>query len=285
LDVTTARQVTEVVTDHGEGPFWDRAAGRLLAVDMLAGAVVAVVPGGDVSRYEVGGVAAAVRAREAGGYVLATERGFQRYTADFTPDGPPIAAFDDPAIRMNDGGCDPRGRFYCGTMAYAMTPGAGVLYRLDPDLTVHPVLTGVTISNGIQWPADGHRVYYNDTPTGRVDRYAFDPDAGTFGARETLAVVDPAHGQPDGMALDAEGGVWVALWGGGAVHRYAGDGTLTERIAVPARQTTACAFDDGTTLFITTSRDGLGDEAESGAGAVFAVDVGVEGARPYAFTG
>src|SRR6185369_2417490 len=136
LDVTTARQVTGVITHHGEGPFWDAAAGRLLAVDMLAGAVLAVTPGGDAARYELGGVAAAIRAREAGGYVLATERGFQRYTADFTPDGPPIAAFDDPAIRMNDGGCDARGRFYCGTMAYDVTPGAGVLYRLDPDLTV-----------------------------------------------------------------------------------------------------------------------------------------------------
>jgi sugar lactone lactonase YvrE len=285
VDVTTARQVTEVVTHHGEGPFWDRVAGRLLVVDMLAGAVVAVIPGGDVSRLEVGGVAAAVRARQSGGYVLATERGFQRYTADFTPDGPPIPAFDDPAIRMNDGGCDPQGRFYCGTMAYAVTPGAGVLYRLDPDLTVHEVLTGVTISNGVQWPDGDRHVYYNDTPTGRVDRYAFDPRTGTFGDRGTLAVVDPERGQPDGMALDAEGGVWVALWGGGAVHRYASDGTLTERIEVPARQTTACAFGDGTTMFITTSRDGLGDAAESGAGAVFAVDVGVAGARPYAFAG
>jgi len=281
--VTTARQVTEVITHHGEGPFWDAAAGRLLAVDMLAGAVLAVTPGGDAARYELGGVAAAIRAREAGGYVLATERGFQRYTADFTPDGPPIVAFDDPAIRMNDGGCDPQGRFYCGTMAYAATPGAGTLYRLDPDLSVHEVLTGVTISYGIQWPAEG--VYYNDTPTGRVDRYAFDPGTGTFGARETLAAIDPAHGRPDGMALDAEGGVWVALWGGGAVHRYAGDGTLTAQIAVPARQTTACTFGDDTTLFITTSRDGLGDQAEPGAGAVFAVDAGVRGARPYAFAG
>ncbi|WP_433380052.1 SMP-30/gluconolactonase/LRE family protein [Actinoplanes sp. CA-142083] len=281
--MTTARQVTDVVTEHGEGPFWDAAAGRLLVVDMLAGAVVAVTPA--VSRYEVGRVAAAIRARAGGGYVLATERGFQLYTADFTPDGPPITAFDDPAIRMNDGGCDARGRFYCGTMAYDVTPGAGVLYRLDPDLSVHRVLTGVTISNGIQWSADGNHAYYNDTPTGRVDRYAFDPGTGTFGDRETLATIEPEHGQPDGMALDAEGGIWVALWQGGAIHRYASDGTLTARIAVPARQTTACAFDDGTTLFITTSREGLGNEAESGAGAVFAVDAGVAGARPYAFAG
>jgi sugar lactone lactonase YvrE len=283
LDVTTAEQVTEVVTHHGEGPFWDKTAGRLLLVDMLAGAVVAV--GAAVTRYEVGGVAAAIRARAGGGYVLATERGFQLFKADFTPDGPPIPAFADPAIRMNDGGCDPQGRFYCGTMAYAATPGAGTLYRLDPDLTVHEVLTGVTISNGVQWPLSGDQVYYNDTPTGRVDRYAFDPVRGAFGDRETLASIDPAQGQPDGMALDAEGGVWVALWRGGAIHRYASDGTLTERITVPARQTTACTFGDGTNLYITTSRDGLGDAAESGAGAVFAVDAGVAGARPYAFAG
>jgi sugar lactone lactonase YvrE len=280
LDVTTAKQVTEVVTQHGEGPFWDAEAGRLLVVDMLAGAVVAVTP--SVSRYEVGGVAAAVRARAGGGYVLATERGFQFYTPDFTPDGPPIAAFDDPAIRMNDGGCDPQGRFYCGTMAYAVTPGAGTLYRLDPDLSVHPVLTGVTISNGVQWHADGRHVYYNDTPTGRVDRYDFDPSAGMFGNRRTFATIDPDHGQPDGMALDDEGGVWVALWGGGAVHRYDAAGALTERIELPAAQVTACTF-GGTTLYITTSREGLGEAAEAAAGAVFAVETGVRGAAQHPF--
>jgi sugar lactone lactonase YvrE len=280
VDVGKAKQVTDVVTHHGEGPFWDEAAGRLLIVDMLAGALVALTPTGDVSRYEVGGVAAAIRARRGGGYVLATERGFQLYTADLTPDGPPIAAFDDPAIRMNDGGCDPQGRFYCGTMAYAETPGAGTLYRLDPDLTVQPTLTGVTISNGLQWAADGHHAYYNDTPTGRISRYTFDPTAGTFARRETVAEVK----QPDGMALDAEGGVWVALWGSGEIHRYAPDGTLTEQVTVPASQTTACTF-AGTTLYITTSRDGLGDKAEPGAGAIFAADVGVTGAPQHAFAG
>jgi sugar lactone lactonase YvrE len=276
VDVSAAEQVTDVVTMHGEGPFWDAAAGRLLVVDMLAGAVVALTPSGETSRYELGGVAAALRARQGGGYVLANEHGFQLYTADFTPDGPPIVAFDDPAIRMNDGGCDPQGRFYCGTMAYDSTPGAGTLYRLDPDLTVHPVLTGVTISNGIQWAGD--TVYYNDTPSNRIARYTFDPAAGTLADPVPLVSVD----QPDGMAMDAEGGIWVALWGGGAIHRYAPDGTLTEQVTVPARQTTACTF-AGTTLYITTSRDGLGDNAEPGAGAIFAADVGVTGAPQPAF--
>jgi sugar lactone lactonase YvrE len=281
LDVTTANQITDSCTEHGEGPFWDSARDRLLLVDMLRGAVVAV-DGDATRRYELGGVVAALRARQSGGYVVATERGFQLYSPDFEPDGPGVAAFDDPAIRMNDGGCDPQGRFYCGTMAYAMTPGAGTLYRLDPDLSVHPVLTGVTISNGVQWDADGRHVYYNDTSTGRVDRYDFDPGTGTFTDRRTFAAVDDDQGAPDGMALDDEGGVWVALWGGGAVHRYAPDGTLTERIELPVRQVTACTFGDAT-LYITTSREGLGDDAEPAAGAVFSAETGVHGATQHAF--
>jgi sugar lactone lactonase YvrE len=188
---------------------------------------------------------------------------------------------------MNDGGCDPQGRFYCGTMAYDETPGAGTLYRLDPDLSVHVVLTRVTISNGLQWPADGRHVYYNDTPTGRVDRYDFNPATGTFGDRTNLATLEPDQGAPDGMALDADGGVWVALWGGAAVHRYDATGALTDRIELPARQVTACAFGgpDGTTLFITTSREGLGSAAEPEAGAVFAAETGVRGAPVYTFAG
>jgi sugar lactone lactonase YvrE len=170
-------------------------------------------------------------------------------------------------------------------MAYAATPGAGTLYRLDPDLSVHPVLTGVTISNGIQWAADRKHVYYNDTPTGRVDRYDFDASSGSLADRRTLATIEPDHGQPDGMALDDEGGLWVALWRGGAVHRYGADGTLTERIELPVRQVTACTFGGpaGTTLYITTSRIGLGDTAEPGAGAVFAAETGVRGATQHAF--
>jgi sugar lactone lactonase YvrE len=285
LDVTTASQVTERCTEHGEGPFWDAARNRLLVVDMLKGAVVAVGADGGTQRYELGGVAAAIRARRAGGYVVARERGFQRYTEDFTPDGPEIVAFDDPAIRMNDGGCDPQGRFYCGTMAYKETPGAGTIYRLDLDLTVHPVLTGVTISNGLQWTADGQHAYYNDTPTARVDRFTFYATTGTFDERHTFVTLDGRHGMPDGMAMDVEGGVWIALWGGGAVHRYDPSGALSEVIDVPAHQVTACTFGgpDGSTLFITTSREGLDDGAEPGAGAVFAASPGVRGAVVHAF--
>lgn len=283
----TASKLTEPCTEHGEGPFWDTVNGRLLVVDMLRGAVVTLDSSGVVGRYELGGVAATVRARRGGGFVLASERGFQLFSPDFVADGAEVAAFDDPLLRMNDGGCDPQGRFYCGTMAYAETPGAGSLYRLDPDLSVQRVLDGVTISNGLQWHADGQHVYYNDTPTGRIDLFDFEPDTGRFSARRSFVDVAPGSGLPDGMAIDEAGGVWIALWGGSAVYRYDEKGQLSERIELPVRQVTACTFGgpDATTLYITTSRLGLGADAEPEAGALFAAEVGIRGATQYAFAG
>ena len=285
--MTKAEQVTAACAEHGEGPFWDSAGGRLLFVDLERGAVLALTDGGAVDRHEIGGVTAALRARRAGGYVLATKRGFRLLSPALAPVGGEIAAFDDPAIRMNDGGCDPQGRFYCGSMAYDFTPGAGALFRLDPDLSVHRVLSGVTISNGIHWHRGGRLVYYADTMTGRVDVFDFDPGTGEFSGRRVFATIDDGFGLPDGMAIDEDGGVWVALWQGGAVHRYDESGRLSERIEVPVHLTTACTFGgpDRATLFITTSRQGLGASAEAAAGAVFAIRPGVRGGELPAFAG
>ena len=138
---------------------------------------------------------------------------------------------------MNDGGCDPQGRFYCANMAYDETPGRG--HRCTGSTRTarsSVVLTGATISNGMVWSLDGTQVYYIDTPTGRVDVFDFDADG-------AARCVEPAAGRarsirpsgiPDGMTIDAEGGLWVALWDGSAVHRYDADGALTEVIEVPA---------------------------------------------------
>ena len=283
----TARQVTEVCTEHGEGPFWDPTRRRLLVLDMLAGAIVEVRDDGQTERHQISNVMATIRNRRRGGYVAAIERGFRLLTADFEPDGPEVVAFSDPGVRMNDGGCDPQGRFYCGTMAYAQTPGAGSLYRLDPDLSTHRVFGGVTISNGLQWHADGEQAYYNDTPTGVVTVMDFDAETGTFGDRKPFAAIADSRGQPDGMALDDAGGVWVALWGGGAVHRYDEAGELTDRIELPVGQVSACTFGgaDLATLYITTSRQDLGDRAEPTAGAVFSAPVPYRGRQPYPFAG
>jgi sugar lactone lactonase YvrE len=189
-----------------------------MVVDMLAGAVVVVDADGQTRRNQISTVTAAIRARRGGGYVLATEDRFVLLDAELGIQRELSPAFTDPLIRMNDGGCDPQGRFYCGTMAYAETPGAGTLYRLDPDDSVHVALGDVTISNGLQWSHDGATVFYADTPTGRIDRFDFDSDAGAFTGRKPF--VEIPGGYPDGMAIDEEDGIWVALWGGSAVHRF-----------------------------------------------------------------
>jgi sugar lactone lactonase YvrE len=281
-----AERFTEPCTFHGEGPFWDAPNDRLLLVDMLEGAVVDVAPDGATGRRTLAGVAAALRARRDGGYLLATENRFLLLGPDLTPQTELPPVFADPGIRMNDGGCDPQGRFYIGTMAYAETPGAGTLYRLDADRTVSVVLRDVTISNGLHWTRDGATVLYSDTPTGRVDRFDFDGDQGTFSSRRPFATIE-GPGMPDGLAIDEEDGVWVALWGGGAVHRYAASGRLDLVVELPVTQVTACTFGgpDLRTLFITTSRSGVEPGEQPEAGAVFRYEAGVRGAVPHAFAG
>jgi sugar lactone lactonase YvrE len=277
-----AEQVTDVVTYHGEGPVWSPQLGGLRLVDMLAGDVLTLHDDGTLDRRHVGEVAAVVRPRRGGGAVIGVERGF----ALEQPDGglthlPDV--WSDAGVRMNEGGCDPDGRMYCGSMAYEQTPGAASLYRLDPDRSVHVVLDGVTISNGLEWSPDGRLAYYNDTATHRISVLDYDAEAGLTG-RRTFVDVD---GNPDGLTVDSEGGVWTALFGSGVVHRYAPDGTLDAVVEVPARQVTACTFggQDLDRLYITTSREGLEPDDDPLAGSVFAVSVGVRGLPVREFAG
>ena len=276
-----AEPITEPHAEHGEGPVWWPGWGGLRWVDMLKGDVLALETDG-VRRMHVGPVAAAIRPRRAGGMVVAVERGFALVDQDGSVRALP-EIWSDPSVRMNDGGCDPAGRFYCGSMAYDEATGRGSLYRLDVDGRVSVVLTGVTISNGLAFGPDGAVAYYIDTPTHGVDVFDYDADRGLHDRRRLFGI-DPALGSPDGMTVDAEGCLWVAMYGGSAVLRFRPDGTPDGRIDVPVRDVTACTFGgaDLDRLFITTSRAG-GDTAPM-AGAVFAANVGVRGlpAFPYA---
>ena len=138
---------------HGEGAFWDPAANGLRYVDMLAGDVMTEVRGSH-SRTHLGDVVALIRARERGGYVIASERGFALLDDGLVVEHE-IAVFTHPGLRMNEGACDVAGRLFCGSMAYDAHHGAGTLYRLDPDLSVHIALEGVSIPNGLVWTSDG----------------------------------------------------------------------------------------------------------------------------------
>lgn len=286
--MSRATRVTDRCTFHGEGVFWDERGGRVLLVDMLAGAVVELGPDLVPQRHEYGGIAAVVRSRASGGFVLAVERGFRFLDERLEPTGDGVDVFDDASIRMNEGGVDPQGRLHVGTMAYDVAEGRGTVYRLDADRAVTPVLTGVTISNGLQWSADGGTAFYVDTPTDHVWRFRFDQATGTFHDREPFIDLGDVEGHPDGMAIDEHGGLWVAMYGGWAVRRFDPDGTPAEVVELPTRDVTCATFGgaDRSTLYITTSRDGWGDEhAEPEAGSVFALETDVRGAHQHAYAG
>ena len=279
-----AEQVTEVVSFHGEGPVWSARWGGLRFVDMMAGDVLSLAPDDTVTRQHVGTVAAALRPRTGGGAVIGVQRGFALQGADgsVTPLDP---VWSTDKIRMNDGGCDPDGGFYCGSMAYDKQEGAASLYRLAPDGSVTVALTGVTISNGLEWSPDGSLAYYNDTATHAISVFDYDRDTGLTGRRPFVQL--PDDGNPDGLTVDAEGGVWTALYGSGTVHRYAPDGSLSEVIELPTPNVTACTLGGAKLdqLFITTTQEGLPPGSDPLAGALFRADVGVPGRPVREFAG
>jgi sugar lactone lactonase YvrE len=277
-----AERVTDPVTFHGEGPVWSERWGGLRWVDMLAGDILQLAEDGSVLRMHVGEVAAVLRPRRGGGAVTGVRNGFALEDPDRSLRAlPELWSGDD--VRMNEGGCDPDGRFYCGSMAYDERPGGGALYRLDPDGSVAVVLHGVTISNGLEWSPDGTKAYYVDTPTHEISVFSYSADAGLH-ERRPFAKVDA---MPDGLTVDAEGGVWVALFDGRAVQRYAPGGELDAEVRVPAGRVTACTFGGGglDRLFITSSREGLAPGDEPSAGSLYVADVGVRGLPAREFGG
>jgi sugar lactone lactonase YvrE len=189
---------------------WWATTGELRFVDMLHGAVVALTPDGGTYRLPVGApVAAVLRPRVDGGAIVARERDVALARAEDLSDLAPCTPEFVPAgQRLNEGGCDPDGRFHVGGMAYDRTPGASNLWRLNDGATPAVVIPGVTISNGLGWSPDGARAYYIDTPTRTVSLLDYERDAGLTGRRPWVVLPEDA-GHPDGLTVDAEGGVWV----------------------------------------------------------------------------
>lgn len=278
-----AERVTEALALHGEGPVWRQDLGELWFVDMLAGDIVSVTESGDfVARRHVGSVAAAFRPRRDGGVVVATERGFAMLSTDDELSRRP-ELWNDASVRMNDGACDALGRFLCRSMENDAAAERNSLYRLELDGTTSVVLEGLTVSNGLAFSADGTSALHIDSPTHQVRRFLMPEDDGAWTDFEVVVDVDPAHGVPDGLCVDLDGGMWVALWGGSAVQRFDSSGRLTHVVEVPARNVTACTLggDDGRTLWITTSALDIADRRHSVAGSIFRADVEVGGAHLF----
>ncbi|MGW6558559.1 SMP-30/gluconolactonase/LRE family protein [Streptomyces hydrogenans] len=158
----------------------------------------------------------------------------------------------DRAMRMNDGGCDPAGRFWAGSMEVHAATGAGSLYRTEPDGTVHEVLDGLTVPNGPVFTADGRLMYLADSARGTINRHTVDPATGTLGPPEPFAFFPPAEGRPDGMAVDDDQNLWVALWGAGHVLCLGPDGTRLRALPLPTPHTSSVAFGGGL-MYVTTA--------------------------------
>jgi sugar lactone lactonase YvrE len=288
----TVELAFETGDELGEGVTWDAANARLLSVDIMRGRVHLLDPSdGTFRTLEVGQPAGAVVPCRTGGLMLAVRDGFARL--DIDSGAMTFVAYveqDRPDQRMNDGSCDVAGRFWAGTMCIDERPGGGSLYRLDPDGSAHRMLTNIGISNGIDWSLDGRKMYYVDSLTPRIDQFDFDVSAGTISNRRCFVTIEAADGCPDGLTVDAEGAVWLALWGGSAVRRYLADGTLDRVLRLPVTRPTTCAFGgpDLDDLYITSAAIKL-SEAERRqqplAGAILRHRAGVAGRAAHAFGG
>jgi sugar lactone lactonase YvrE len=262
----------------GEGPVWDGDRAEVLWVDILVGEVHATtLDGGDrvITRTSepVGAVALGPRGR----IVLSTPKGLVR------EDGSELSPLphQPPNLRMNDGKPDPAGRFVGGTMTLGdARRAAGSLWSFDGSGGPVELITGATIPNGLAWSDDGGTMYWIDTPTQRIDAFDYDLETGGVSERRAWVEIAPELGSPDGMCIDSEGALWVALWGGFAVHRYA-DAKLDHVIEIPTPLVTCPTFvgPDLDLLVVTTASVDF-DDPPDGAGDVYIASPGIEGVAP-----
>jgi sugar lactone lactonase YvrE len=273
----------------GEGPRW--IAGRLAWVDILAGTLHRLDPAtGSQRSMTFDDALGMVAPRGQGGLLAAVGRSVVLLDEDSEEVARVDLPDEPPDNRVNDGRCDPAGRLWIGTMRADGDGAAGSLYRVDPDLSVRRVATDLGISNGIDWSPDGERMYHVDSATGRVDVYDFEVRQGLASGRRALVAVPEDQGVPDGLVVDAEGGIWVAFHGGWAVRRYTPDGSLDREVPMPVAQPTAVAFggEDLADLYVTTATEGLdADDLEDQplAGSVLRLRPGVTGRPTTPFAG
>ena len=285
------RTVVASADQLGEGPVWHAVAGALLWVDILCGRAYSWSPHKGVREIvHVKGELSAVVPRVGGGLLLAV--GHELIAIDDRCVRETVAIVEDAVAsnRFNDCRCDPQGRLWAGTMSKLRATGAAALYRLSAGCAIERAIRATTISNGLGWSPSGDRMYFVDSPTQRIDVFDFDSADGSIADRRTFASVPARDGMPDGLAVDAEGGVWVCLFGGGAVQRYTSAGELEETIRLPVTNPTCPAFGGPRleTLFITTARQGLTAAArmhEPLAGCLLALEPGVAGLAATPFCG
>jgi sugar lactone lactonase YvrE len=278
--MTDVRELAADRLELGEGSRWvgdrvvlvDIPAGRLLSAPAPPGAASALT---ELAKLPEPLAAVAPVAGRPQAWLAAAGTGFTLIDGDDVREIAAPEAVTDRPWRMNDAVADRAGRFWAGSMACDQTRGCGALYRLDPDGSVRTVLRDLTIANGPAFSPDGRVMYLSDTPLGHVDRFDVDPRTGELSGRAPFLRLDEEHGTPDGLTVDADGYLWVALFGGSAVRRYRPDGVLDRAVPVPARQpTSVCLVGDH--VVVTSGRGGLDDPGPAD-GAVMITEAGATG--------
>lgn len=272
----------------GEGPVWDAREACVYFVD---------IKGQHLHRYRLEDGAKQTWAMaepicwvipraEKPGFIAGFKSGFAELTLDpltITPFHAPEP--ERPNNRLNDAKADRFGRIWAGSMDDAETQISGALYRLDQNRVCQRVDDGYAVANGPSFSQDGATLYHTDSGARTV--YAFDcgADGVLANKRPFIRFEDPDWGAPDGMTTDAEGGLWIAHWGGGRVSRFDQSGRLVRSIGLPASQITSCVFAGAglDRMFVTSAA--IGRKQEPLAGALFEIDPGVRGAPAFAFNG
>jgi sugar lactone lactonase YvrE len=288
----SAELVLDARSELGEGPCWDPIHDRLIWVDITRALVHFYEPSsGRDTALDVGQPVGCAARRASGGLILGLRDGFA--LLDSPASKVELVASVEHANdlnRMNDGKCDPQGRFWAGTMAFDSTSGAGALYRFDLEHGAVPIVTSTTVSNGIDWSPDERTMYYVDSGAHSVDAFDWDGEHGTIGNRRPLIEIQESEGVPDGMTVDADGYLWVAIWDGWAVRRYAPDGTLDRVVEIPVARVTSCVFGgpDLSDLYVTSASIGLDErdiKRQPHAGGLFRVRTGIRGRHGNVFAG
>jgi sugar lactone lactonase YvrE len=283
-----AELVLDMKSMLGEGSIWHPIEQKLYWVDIEGKLLHIYDPTTGRNReLTVGSRIGTVVPIDNGGALVALQNGIHKIDTKTGKLSFILAPFTDSSLRFNDGKCDPSGRFWVGTMALDSRRKGGVLYRFDSDKSIRVMLDSVTISNGIVWTADKKTMYYNDTPTLTVQAFDYDDKTGAISNRRVVITIPRGQGAPDGMTIDEEGKLWIALWGSGTVGRYDPlTGQRLQTIKVPALNVSSCAFGGKNldTLYITTARAWVNSEKLKEfplSGGLFAVMPGVRGVPAF----
>ena len=292
MQTLTAECVLDAKAVLGEGPVWREETQDLVWVDIESARVCCFNPAtGENETWDVGEKPGLAVPTQRGDLILGTSVGFVRLDLANGGLSPIIDPEQDlPNNRFNDGKVDPEGRLWAGTMGMDESPNVGSFYRLNRNLSVDKLFDRVSISNGLAWTSDQETFYYIDSPTRRVDVFNCDMAAGTVSNRQTAFELPDGMGYPDGMCIDDEGMLWVALWQGWGVARFAPDGTLLAKVEIPVECVTSCCFggENWDELYITTSSrdlDEAGRAAQPLAGGVFRCRTGIGGTPTNLFLG